>query len=223
MHAMHILIDTTQEIIDVQPHSETSTVTKILCKSSLALRNSTCRVMYGPAIRDNCTFNKNASANFEDGAAMIEVSTPQVDVTYCFVVTETSSGSAIAIIEGTFFSKSTPGMLYYATNNYWFTTIILLLLLILLLGSSIGVIVASVICIVGAGGLVAVVVTVFVVIFCCCRKKLIKVCMYLSDRFAVPQGHNILLLQWFCMLQLYYFFNNVILLYTKMQCIRTVL
>ena len=139
---MHILIDTTQEVIDVQP---TSAITKIFCKSSLALRNSTCRVAYGPAIRDNCTFNNNASANFEDGAAVIEISTLQVDVTYCFVVTLTSSCSTIAIIEGTFFSKSTPGMLYYAANNYWFTTIILLLL-ILLLGPSIGVIVISIGC-----------------------------------------------------------------------------
>ena len=85
--------------------------------------NNTCGIAYGPAIRDNCTllkFNNYANAKFDGNTAMIEVSSVQADVLYCFVVTVRSNGSAIAIIEGTFLSTSTQGMFYYAAYYYYY-------------------------------------------------------------------------------------------------------
>ena len=77
--------------------------------------NNTCSVLYGPAV-GNCTLSNYANAKaFEDDTAKIELDSIQANITYCFMVTVTSSGNIFAIIEGTFLSNKISGMGVCAT------------------------------------------------------------------------------------------------------------
>lgn len=104
--------DTVQQLIHVQIHNETLTV-NILCNfSSLLVEtvNTTCDVLYGPAV-SNCISSVNfANAkSFKDDSASIMTNPIQRNIDYCFVVTITSGGAIVAIIEGTFFINVTSG------------------------------------------------------------------------------------------------------------------
>lgn len=104
--------DTVQQLIHVQIHNETSTVS-ILCNfSSLLVEtvNTTCDVLYGPAI-SNCTSSVNFAdaTSFKDDSASIVTDPIQRNINYCFVVTITSGGAIVTIIEGTFFVNVTSG------------------------------------------------------------------------------------------------------------------
>ena len=76
--------------------------------------NNTCSIVYGPQPAlavDNCVLIYSASTTiFEDDTTKIELNSIQGNTAYCFVVTVTSNNIVIAIIEGTFLSKTIPGI-----------------------------------------------------------------------------------------------------------------
>lgn len=104
--------DTLHQIVRVQIHHESSIVS-ILCNiSSLVMKsvNTTCGVLYGP-VGSSCISNVNSAnaTRFEEDIATIVLNPIQRNITYCFVITITSSGSVVAIIEGTLLSSIMSG------------------------------------------------------------------------------------------------------------------